>query len=176
MLWSRWIYLPFKCFPLHCMRSKSAVQWNSALFCNCFNSTIYSYLDTSGGKSYNLYLNAFHFLTPVLIRHMRVLKTVVFLHWCLIRTVLFSYVVQYLPLSAILESSKMYNSRLWCSARISFDGCPSRRSIPARCPTWSRSSSTPSSRTSSRGASVIKPSSLIPEIYKLRSIVADRWQ
>jgi hypothetical protein len=28
---------------------------------NCFNSNIYSYSDTSGGKSYNLYLNVIHF-------------------------------------------------------------------------------------------------------------------
>jgi hypothetical protein len=25
--------------------------------CNCLNTNIYSYLETSGGKSYNLYLN-----------------------------------------------------------------------------------------------------------------------
>jgi hypothetical protein len=51
---------------------------------NCLNINIYSYLETSGGQSYNLYLNVVHFLTPVLIRHQWELKTVVFLHWCLI--------------------------------------------------------------------------------------------
>jgi hypothetical protein len=27
----------------------------------CLNTNIYSYLETSGGKSYNLYLNVVHF-------------------------------------------------------------------------------------------------------------------
>jgi hypothetical protein len=51
---------------------------------NCLNTNIYSYLEISDGQSYNLYLNIVHFLTPVLIRHLWQLKTVVFLHWCLI--------------------------------------------------------------------------------------------
>jgi len=51
---------------------------------NCLNTNIYSYLETSGGQSYNLYLNVVHFLTPVLIIYLWQLKTVVFLHWCLI--------------------------------------------------------------------------------------------
>ncbi len=51
---------------------------------NCLNANIYSYLDTSGGQSYNLYLNVVNFLTPVLNRYLWQLKTVVFLHWCLI--------------------------------------------------------------------------------------------
>ncbi len=55
---------------------------------NYLNTDIYSYLETSGGQSYNLYLNLVHFLTPVLIRHLWQLKTVVFLHWCLICAVL----------------------------------------------------------------------------------------
>ncbi len=28
---------------------------------NCLNTDIYSYLETYGGKSYNLYFNVFHF-------------------------------------------------------------------------------------------------------------------
>jgi hypothetical protein len=28
---------------------------------NCLNTNIYSYLETSGGKSYDLYLNIVHF-------------------------------------------------------------------------------------------------------------------
>ncbi len=51
---------------------------------HCLNSNIYSYLKTSGGKSFNLYLNVFIFSTTVSIRHLWQLKTVVFLHWCLI--------------------------------------------------------------------------------------------
>jgi hypothetical protein len=55
---------------------------------SCFNTNIYSYLETSGSQSSNLYLNVVHFLTPVLIRHLRQLKTVVFLHWCLMGALL----------------------------------------------------------------------------------------
>jgi hypothetical protein len=52
------------------------------------NSNIYSYLETSGGQSSNLYLNVVHFLTPELLRHLWQLKTVVFLHQCLMLAVL----------------------------------------------------------------------------------------
>jgi len=57
---------------------------------NCFNTNIYPYLEMSGGQSSNLYLNVVPFLTAVLIRHRHLwqLKTVVFLHWCLIFAVL----------------------------------------------------------------------------------------
>jgi hypothetical protein len=54
---------------------------------NCFNTNISSHLKTSGGQSSNLNFNAVHFLTPVLIRHLWQLKTVVFLHLCLIGAV-----------------------------------------------------------------------------------------
>jgi hypothetical protein len=49
----------------------------------CLNTNIYSNLETSGGQSCNLCLNVVHFLTPMLIRHLWQLKTVVFLHWYL---------------------------------------------------------------------------------------------
>jgi len=58
---------------------------------NCkqlFEYLIYTYLETSGGQSSNLYINVVHFSTPVLIRHLWQLKTAVFLHLCLIHTVL----------------------------------------------------------------------------------------
>jgi hypothetical protein len=48
------------------------------------NTNIYSYLETSGGQSFNLYLNVVH-LTPLLISRLWQLKTVAFLHWCLMR-------------------------------------------------------------------------------------------
>ncbi len=54
---------------------------------NCWNTSIYS--QSSGGQSSSLYLNVVHFSTPVLIRHLCQLKTVVFLHWCHIWAVLF---------------------------------------------------------------------------------------
>jgi len=57
---------------------------------NCSNTNSYSYLETSGGKNSKLYLNFVLFSTPVLIRHLWQLKTAVFLHWCLIRVVLFN--------------------------------------------------------------------------------------
>jgi hypothetical protein len=53
----------------------------------CSNTNIYSYLETSSGKSCNLYLNVVLFSMPVLIGHLWQLKTAVFLHWCLIRAV-----------------------------------------------------------------------------------------
>jgi hypothetical protein len=46
------------------------------------------YLEISDGQSSNLYLNVVHFSTAMLIRHLRLLKTVVFLHWCPIRALL----------------------------------------------------------------------------------------
>jgi hypothetical protein len=55
---------------------------------NCLNSNIYSYLEISGGQSSNLYLNVIHFRTPVLIRHLWQLKTVVFCIGVLTRAVL----------------------------------------------------------------------------------------
>jgi hypothetical protein len=45
---------------------------------NSLNTNIYSYLETSGGQSSNLYLNAVHFFNTVLIRHLWQLETVVF--------------------------------------------------------------------------------------------------
>jgi len=51
---------------------------------NCLNTNIYSYLETSGGQSYNPNLNVVNFSALDLIRNMWQLKTVVFLHRCLI--------------------------------------------------------------------------------------------
>jgi hypothetical protein len=54
---------------------------------NSLNTTIYSYLETSGGQISNPYLNVVLFSTPELIRNLWQLKTAVFLHWCLTRGV-----------------------------------------------------------------------------------------
>jgi hypothetical protein len=62
---------------------------------NCLNTDIYSYIKTSGGQSSNLYLNVVHFSTIVLIRYLWQLKTVVFLHWCLIDAVLLNLECSY---------------------------------------------------------------------------------
>ncbi len=55
---------------------------------NHLNMNIYSYLETSVGQSSHLYFNVVHSFNASVFRHVWQLKTVVFLHWCLIRTVL----------------------------------------------------------------------------------------
>jgi hypothetical protein len=59
---------------------------------NCLNTNIYSNLETSDCQSFNLYLKVVHLLTPVLMRHLWQLKTVVFPLWCLICAVLLSII------------------------------------------------------------------------------------
>ncbi len=49
------------------------------------NTNIYSYLETSGGQSSN----------PMLIRHLWRLKTVVFLHRCLICALILHFIKNY---------------------------------------------------------------------------------
>ncbi len=51
---------------------------------NCLHTNISSYLETSGGQSSNLYLNVIHFFKTSINQTLWQLKTVVFLHWCLI--------------------------------------------------------------------------------------------
>ena len=55
---------------------------------NCLKTNIYSYQETSGGQNSTPNLNVVHFLTPVLIRHLWQLKTVVFQHWWRMHAVL----------------------------------------------------------------------------------------
>ncbi len=77
---------------------------------NCLNTNTYSYLETSGGQSSNSYFNAVHFFNTCVsetsvaasdsyfpslvsntccsIRHLRQLKTVVFMPWGLMTAVL----------------------------------------------------------------------------------------
>jgi hypothetical protein len=54
---------------------------------NCLNNNVYSYLKTSGGKSSNLHLNVVHIFNGSFTRQLWHLTTVVFMHWCLMRTV-----------------------------------------------------------------------------------------
>ncbi len=55
---------------------------------NCLNRIIDTYFVTSGGQSSNLYLNVVvNFFSTSLIKHLWHLKTVVFLHRCLIHAV-----------------------------------------------------------------------------------------
>ena len=73
------------------MLPKEAQTMEQRTLKNCkqlFEYLIYTYLETSGGQSSNLFINVVHFSTPVLIRHLWQLKTIVFLHWCLIRAIL----------------------------------------------------------------------------------------
>ena len=71
-----------------CKRSLLAMEQCALRNVNNFlNTNIYSYLETSGGQSSNLYLNVVHFFITMLIRHLWQLETIVFLHWCLICTV-----------------------------------------------------------------------------------------
>jgi hypothetical protein len=59
------------------------------------NTNIYPYLETTGGQSYNLYIEMlFIFSTPVLIRHLWQLKTVAFLHWCLMCAVPLNLIIK----------------------------------------------------------------------------------
>ena len=57
---------------------------------NYLNTNIYTYLQTSGGQSSNQYLNVVHSFNTGVIRHLWQLKTVVLLHWSLIRAVPFN--------------------------------------------------------------------------------------
>jgi len=57
---------------------------------NGLNANIYFYLEKSCGKNFNLYLSVVHFFNT--IRHFWQLKTVVFLHRCLMCAVLLSMV------------------------------------------------------------------------------------
>jgi hypothetical protein len=50
----------------------------------CVNTNTYSYLETSGGQSSNLYLNVVYFCNTSVNKTSVQLKTVVFLLWCLL--------------------------------------------------------------------------------------------
>ncbi len=55
-----------------------------SIYLDVYDINIYSYSETSGGHSSNLYLNVALFSTAVLIGHLWKLKTVVFLHLMLV--------------------------------------------------------------------------------------------
>ncbi len=58
---------------------------------NFWNTNIYSYSEISGGQSYNVYLIIVNFFNASVFRHLWQLKTVVFLHWCLIHANVYYY-------------------------------------------------------------------------------------
>jgi hypothetical protein len=62
---------------------------------NGLNTNIYSYLETSGGQVIIYIEMLYIFSTPVLIIYPWQLKTVVFLHWCLIHAVLLTNVLKF---------------------------------------------------------------------------------
>ncbi len=74
----------------------------------CLYANIYFCLETSGGQSSNLYLNVVHFSPPVLIRHLWQLKTVAFLHWCLICAILLFVCKHFLLETSSGQSSNLY--------------------------------------------------------------------
>jgi hypothetical protein len=61
---------------------------------SCWNTKITFYFETSGIENSILYLNDVLFPTPVLIRHLWQLKTLVFLHRCLLCAVLLPNVLK----------------------------------------------------------------------------------
>ncbi len=67
------------CGSLRQLFSRIGVQY--VLF-YCLNTNRYSYLGASSGQSSDLYLNVVSFSTPVSIRQLWQLKTVLCLHWC----------------------------------------------------------------------------------------------
>jgi hypothetical protein len=77
---------------------------------NCLNTNIYSYLETSGGQSYNLYLNVVLFSAPVLLRHLWQLNTVVFLHWCRICAFPFISYEENKVLNMVPDSVRQFHS------------------------------------------------------------------
>jgi len=67
--------------------TKLMEQCTSENINNGSNTNIYSYLETSGGQSYNLYLNVVHFFNTS-VYYLWQLKKFVILHRSLIRAVL----------------------------------------------------------------------------------------
>jgi hypothetical protein len=62
-------------FKLGCLVMYAMKQGNLKNANNCLNTNVYSYLETSGGKSYILHLNVID-----IYRHLWQFKTVVFQH------------------------------------------------------------------------------------------------
>jgi hypothetical protein len=65
MLWLVQKHFDYFCYHMDFASNPPALlaEWNSGLknANNCLNTNIFSYLETSGGKNYNLYLNVVHF-------------------------------------------------------------------------------------------------------------------
>ncbi len=76
---------------------------------NPWNTNIYSYLETLGGQSTNLYLNVVHFFNTVLTRYLWQLKTAVFQHWCLIHVFLLEVLMRH-PLIGAFTNIGLYVS------------------------------------------------------------------
>jgi hypothetical protein len=68
---------------------------------SCWKTKIYSYLETFGGQNFNLHLNVVNIFNTELIRHLQQLKTVVFLHRCIMRAVLLQQVKDILNYSIV---------------------------------------------------------------------------
>jgi hypothetical protein len=86
---------------------------------NYLNANIYSYLETSGGQSSNIYLNVVYFSTPELIRHLWQLETSVLLHWCLLCALLLASFCSLLH-KVVPKLIKLVNGTLRSKPRDSF--------------------------------------------------------
>ena len=60
VVWAEFSTLSWVYFVMSVMKQRTLKDVN-----NCLNTNIYSYLETSGGQSYNLYLNVHFFNTSV---------------------------------------------------------------------------------------------------------------
>ncbi len=91
---------------------------------DCLNTNLCSYLETLGGKSYNLYWNGVHFSIPELIRHLWQPKTVILLHWCLIVVVpllLFAILMRCFSILSKLMHFQLMPFNLWHLLQTFFD-------------------------------------------------------
>ncbi len=78
---------------------------------NSLNTNISFYFETSGGQNCNLFECYSFFSTPVLIRHLWQLKTVVFLHRFLILAVLLQRInSRSLTVMIVIDASKAVNN------------------------------------------------------------------
>ncbi len=104
---------------------------------NYLNTNTYSYLETSGGQSSNLYLNLVHFLNTSVnyLWHPWQLKAVVFLHWCLMCTFLKDKSLLLMGRLMIMKKRPGPSFRLWMWAHVCMPCDTLLTSYPPPCDT-----------------------------------------